>query len=152
MILPFFRQCNYKCTKKNRYELATLANALVTLKLNHTCGYMLSRVCYIFGSAVRESVQDVTATHLTSQVVSTLRQADHLATQVIAQSGCMDQLSQMPVVLIPVHFDRDPLCRAPSCQRSVVIRPFITQDFMTGADLSGHQAIHNPGLHDRCRS
>lgn len=38
----------------------------------------------------------------------------------------------MPVVLIPVHFDRDVAYRHPSCQRSVVIRPFITEDFMTG--------------------
>ena len=40
----------------------------------------------------------------------------------------------MPVVLIPIHFDRDPQQRpvVPSCQRSVVIRTFITSDFMTG--------------------
>jgi len=38
----------------------------------------------------------------------------------------------MPVVLIPVHFDRDPINRTPSCRRSVVLRPFITNDFMTG--------------------
>lgn len=38
----------------------------------------------------------------------------------------------MPVVLIPLHFDRDLLTRDPSCQRSVVLRPFITNDFMTG--------------------
>lgn len=38
----------------------------------------------------------------------------------------------MPVVLVPLHFDRDIAYRHPSCQRSVVIRPFITEDFMTG--------------------
>ena len=38
----------------------------------------------------------------------------------------------MPIVLIPVHFDRDPIDHIPSCQRSVVIRTFITNDFMTG--------------------
>lgn len=38
----------------------------------------------------------------------------------------------MPVILIPLHFDRDPAIRGPSCQRSVVLRPFITHDFMTG--------------------
>lgn len=43
-------------------------------------------------------------------------------------------VSQMPVVLIPIHFDRDPEQRPvlPSCQRSAVIRTFITSDFMTG--------------------
>lgn len=38
----------------------------------------------------------------------------------------------MPVVLIPLHFDRDIFVRESSCQRSVVLRPFITNDFMTG--------------------
>ena len=44
----------------------------------------------------------------------------------------MHALSQMPVILIPIHFDRDVVNRVPSCQHSVVLRPFITQDFMTG--------------------
>ena len=38
----------------------------------------------------------------------------------------------MPIVLIPIHFDRSNIERTTSFQRSVVIRPFITQDFMTG--------------------
>lgn len=38
----------------------------------------------------------------------------------------------MPVVMIPVHFDRDPLERKASTLRSFVLRPFITNDFMTG--------------------
>lgn len=46
----------------------------------------------------------------------------------------MDCVSQMPVILLPLHFDRDPNLRPPipSCQRSVAIRTFITTDFMTG--------------------
>ena len=47
-------------------------------------------------------------------------------------SGVVAKLSQMPIVLIPIHFDRDPIDHIPSCQRSVVIRTFITSDFMTG--------------------
>lgn len=49
--------------------------------------------------------------------------------------GCYSQISQMPVVLIPVHFDRDPALKIPSCSRSVVIRPFLTNDFMTGVPV-----------------
>ena len=41
-------------------------------------------------------------------------------------------VAQMPVILIPIHFDRDIASRAPSCQRSVVLRTLITEDFMTG--------------------
>lgn len=39
---------------------------------------------------------------------------------------------QMPVVMIPIHFDRDPLERKTSTLRSFVLRPFLTNDFMTG--------------------
>ena len=48
------------------------------------------------------------------------------------QAGVSKNISQMPVILVPLHFDRDPTSYAPSCQRSVVIRTFITNDFMTG--------------------
>ncbi|KAK3911777.1 GMP synthase [glutamine-hydrolyzing] [Frankliniella fusca] len=92
----------------------------------------INRVCYVYGGIVKDAVSDITPTCLTSNVLSTLRQADHLATQVLTSSNCMAALSQMPVILIPVHFDRDSVNRTPSCQRSVVLRPFVTQDFMTG--------------------
>jgi hypothetical protein len=41
----------------------------------------------------------------------------------------------MPVVLVPLHFDRDPVDRKPSAQRSIVLRPFVTSDFMTGVPV-----------------
>ena len=104
-------------------------------------------------------VTDVTPTMLTPFVISTLRQADHLANQVNnnkkfvklhtilekkpkfnvfnlqvlnANQEAKSKLSQMPLVLIPIHFDRSPIEKVTSFQRSVVIRTFITQDFMTG--------------------
>ncbi|XP_068234792.1 GMP synthase [glutamine-hydrolyzing] isoform X2 [Palaemon carinicauda] len=92
----------------------------------------INRICFIFGGAVKDPVHDVTPTTLTNGVLATLRQADFLANQVLAESGFMEKLSQMPIVLIPIHFDRDTVTRAPSCQRSIVLRPFITHDFMTG--------------------
>lgn len=92
----------------------------------------VNRVCYIAGGLVKDQVQDVTPTFLTSHVLSTLRQVDYIANQVLATSGCLSAISQMPVILIPIHFDRDTAIRVPSCQRSVVLRPFCTQDFMTG--------------------
>lgn len=92
----------------------------------------VNRVCYISGGLVKDQVQDVTPTFLTSHVLSTLRQVDYIANQVLATSGCLSAISQMPVILIPIHFDRDTAIRVPSCQRSVVLRPFCTQDFMTG--------------------
>ena len=42
----------------------------------------INRVTYIFGGVVEHPVSDVTPTMLTPMVISTLRQADHLANQV----------------------------------------------------------------------
>lgn len=69
----------------------------------------------------------------------------HLKTALICYhciilAGVLSQISQMPIVLIPVHFDRDPINHIPSCQRSLVIRTFITNDFMTGVPAT-------PGKH-----
>ncbi|KAK5641448.1 hypothetical protein RI129_009995 [Pyrocoelia pectoralis] len=92
----------------------------------------INRVCYIFGGLVKEIIPDLTPTHLTCQVLSSLRQADDLAMGVLQSSGYSGSISQMPVILLPIHFDRDQTLRIPSCQRSIVLRPFCTQDFMTG--------------------
>lgn len=102
----------------------------------------VNRVCYAFGGLIKEQVTDITPTFLTQQVISTLRQADDLATQVLVSSGYASRIAQMPVVMIPIHFDRDAAVRAASCQRSLVLRPFITSDFMTGiAALPGSDAM-----------
>lgn len=77
-------------------------------------------------------MQDITPTYLKPQVLSTLREADFLAHNVLHQHNYHRCVAQMPIILIPVHFDRDVVSRQPSCQRSVVIRTFITEDFMTG--------------------
>ncbi|XP_034949486.1 GMP synthase [glutamine-hydrolyzing] [Chelonus insularis] len=100
----------------------------------------VNRVCYIFGPLVQHPITDITPTHLTSNVIATLRQADHLVNQVLASNGCVNAISQMPVILIPVHFDRDAATRTPSCQRSIVLRPFCSSDFMTGTPaIPGNQ-------------
>jgi GMP synthase (glutamine-hydrolysing) len=60
----------------------------------------------------------------------------------------MESISQMPVVLIPIHFDRDYASRAPPCQRSVVLRPFCSQDFMTGTPaIPGHELPMHVSFH-----
>lgn len=81
---------------------------------------------------MKDAISDITPTLLTQRVLATLRNADNLVNKVVAESGLLTKISQMPIILIPVHFDRDVLSHLPSCQRSVVLRPFITADFMTG--------------------
>ena len=115
----------------------------------------------MFGGAVHGPIEDITPTFLTPNVLATLREVDDIAHASLLKHsespihlcrlchvkphdsfpstlpGFEDAvrcISQMPVVLIPVHFDRDTQQRPmlPSCQRSVVIRTFLTSDFMTG--------------------
>jgi len=103
--------------------------------------HKINRVVWVFGSAVKDAIQDITPTRLTKVALSKLREADHIAQKILRESGYHRAISQMPVVLTPLHFDRDPLLsRVPSCQHSVVIRTFITSDFMTGVPaLPGDQ-------------
>ncbi|XP_073989483.1 GMP synthase burgundy [Rhodnius prolixus] len=115
---------------------------IILSKLIPRVCHNVNRVCYIGGGLVKDPVQDITPTYLTTHVLATVRQADHLATQVLNNSEYMRKVSQMPVILLPLHFDRDAALRAPSCQRSIVIRPFITQDFMTG--IPAVPGVHIP--------
>ncbi|KAA8593913.1 hypothetical protein FQN60_004747 [Etheostoma spectabile] len=94
--------------------------------------HSINRVVYVFGSHMKEPPTDITPTFLTTGVLSTLRQADFVAHSILRESGYSGKISQMPVILTPLHFDRDPLQKQPSCRRSVVVRTFITSDFMTG--------------------
>ena len=92
----------------------------------------INRICYVFGGIVEHQITDVTPTFLTPNVIATIRQADHVANQVLNTAECTRKVSQMPVVLLPLHFDRPMIERTSSLQRSVAIRPFKTKDFMTG--------------------
>lgn len=62
---------------------------LCLLSLAYVVNYVLylPRVVYIFGKAISEPVSDITPTHLTPQVLSTLREADYQAHRVLQESG-----------------------------------------------------------------
>ncbi|RZF38466.1 hypothetical protein LSTR_LSTR011956 [Laodelphax striatellus] len=107
-------------------DLSFLANLMPRVCHN------VNRVCYVAGPLVKDQILDITPTFLTTHVLSTLRQADFVATQILMSNNVMQSVTQMPVVLLPIHFDRDAATRTPSCQHSIVLRPFITNDFMTG--------------------
>ncbi|KIH61758.1 GMP synthase domain protein [Ancylostoma duodenale] len=101
-----------------------------------------SRVVYVFGDPVVYPVTTITPTYLNAFTVRTLQEADHLATEALhgrRMDGSRDpnlvdlskKVQQMPVVMVPIHFDRPPN-EVNSYKRSFVLRPFITADFMTG--------------------
>nr|CAX73074.1 putative GMP synthase [Schistosoma japonicum] len=93
----------------------------------------INRVVYILGPQVVHPVNDITITYLREPVINTLREVDDKVMSILHNNGCINSVDQMPVVLIPIHFDRDPsqVVSIPSILRSVVIRPVKTADFMT---------------------
>lgn len=105
----------------------------------------INRVCYVFGGHIQYPVTEVTYTHISNFALSQLREADAIANEVMKSTGTTRQIAQMPIVLIPIHFDRDPANKVPSVQRSVVLRPFITNDFMTGVPaIPGSERLPMP--------
>ena len=96
------------------------------------CCHNINRVAYVFGGEVSHAVNDITVTYLDAPTVDLLRTADDIAMTTLKMDNCLKSVSQMPVVMIPIHFDRDPVKRVASIKRSIVLRTFKTQDFMTG--------------------
>lgn len=101
----------------------------------------VNRVCYIFGPSIKYPVSNVTHTSLTPTPICQIREADHIASSMMHAQGYASKVSQMPIILIPIHFDREIIIRHQSCQRSVVIRTFITEDFMTGVPVIPNKQI-----------
>lgn len=85
----------------------------------------MNRVVYIFGESVQQAVEDITPTHLTPDVIKQLQDADDIVNELLLKHELTKVLSQVPVVLFPVNFG------IPG-NRSIALRPFITNDFMTG--------------------
>jgi GMP synthase (glutamine-hydrolysing) len=85
----------------------------------------VNRVVYIFGDKLEAPVYDITPTFPTPEAMEQLRLADRLVNDVLRKYGLHESLSQVPVVSFPVHFGQPG-------NRSIGIRTFITNDFMTG--------------------
>ena len=116
-------------------QLARLAKLIPRICHN------VNRVCYIFGESVKSPVVNITQTTLTPTVIAQLREADHVANTIMFAHNMGHKVSQMPVILIPIHFDREVITRQQSYQRSVVIRTFLTEDFMTGVPVIPNKQI-----------
>ena len=86
----------------------------------------VNRVVYAYGERVDEQwVGGVTPTHLTADVIAQLQQCDDIVNEVLLQYDLIKPLSQVPVILFPASF-------GVAGMRSVCVRTFITNDFMTG--------------------
>lgn len=118
-------------------------NLIFLAKLIPRICHNVNRVVYLIGKPLKEThfPQETTVTTLSDFVLSQLRECDHIANTVLIENNVVDNISQMGVILVPLHFDREPYSsKVGSCQRAIVLRPFISKDFMTG-----EAAI--PGIH-----
>lgn len=84
----------------------------------------VSRVIYLFGQGPGGRI-GITPTFLRDTELALLREADRLVNERLLAAGCYGLVDQFPVVLLPADMG------IPGC-RTLVLRPFITNDFMTG--------------------
>ncbi|AIN98306.1 glutamine amidotransferase, putative [Leishmania panamensis] len=87
--------------------------------------HAVNRVVFMFGPPQSESPSSVTRTYLTTDVLDKIRVADDKVNGILMKHQLVRSLSQVPIVLIPVGFDKT------GCY-SVIVRTFLTNDFMTG--------------------
>merc|ERR1712176_754568 len=92
----------------------------------------VNRVVYCFGGPVTGPFQRITRTLPSREALDQLRAADDVVNRTLIKHDLTTKLSQVPVVSFPVDF----CCRDEHAQlttkRSIAIRTFITNDFMTG--------------------
>lgn len=135
------RTYSYVCALSSSAPPDWVALSFLAHVIPRIC-HSINRVVYVFGPQVAYPINDVTVTYLRDPVIETLREVDDRVMTVLRHSNSMDAVGQLPVVLLPIHFDRDPsqVVTLPSILRSVVLRPFITTDFMTG--LAAIPGVH----------
>ena len=97
----------------------------LTLEIPKTV-HDVNRVVYLFGEKLTKPAQtQMTITKLDRESITQLQEADDIVNQTLLKYDLIRKLSQVPVILAPVDFDQDG-------KRTIVIRTFITNDFMTG--------------------
>jgi GMP synthase (glutamine-hydrolysing) len=82
----------------------------------------INRVIYLLGPTPRPQ-QNLKAGYLTRDRLDLLRRADAISMAALERHGLMEEVTQMPTVLLPLSSD--------GVQESVVLRPIATSDFMT---------------------
>lgn len=85
----------------------------------------INRIAYIFGDKINEFSEGITKTLLTVDTIDQLRIADDIFNRSMNENGYIRALSQAPIILTPLNFGIND-------NRSIVMRPFVTRDFMTG--------------------
>lgn len=105
----------------------------------------VNRVVFVFHETTTHLIKDITVTHINEATIEIVQKADKIVYQTLRGLNSLDKpnpllkdslkcIEQMPVVLVPIHFNRFFTLPQifPSTKRSIVLRPFLTRDFMTG--------------------
>uniref|UniRef100_A0A914N0D3 GMP synthase (glutamine-hydrolyzing) n=1 Tax=Meloidogyne incognita TaxID=6306 RepID=A0A914N0D3_MELIC len=105
----------------------------------------VNRVVFVFHETTTNLIKDITVTHINEATIEIIQKADKIVYQTLRGLDSLDNpnpllkdslkcIEQMPVVLVPIHFNRFYTLPQvfPSTKRSIVLRPFLTRDFMTG--------------------
>eukprot|EP01120_Amphizonella_sp_Union-15-10_P015163 TRINITY_DN7727_c0_g1_i1.p1 TRINITY_DN7727_c0_g1~~TRINITY_DN7727_c0_g1_i1.p1 ORF type:complete len:665 (+),score=117.04 TRINITY_DN7727_c0_g1_i1:84-2078(+) len=128
--------CALTCNGDPDWSILFILARLIT-RICHS----VNRVVYIFGDLIPGPITQVTPTLLTSDVINLLQEVDEVVNQVLFRYDLVKRLSQVPVILIPITFSEIGL-------RSVVIRTFITEDFMTGRPAVPGKDVDISALND----
>jgi len=94
----------------------------------------VNRIIYIFGDKFSRIVKDITPTLPEKNAIDQLRAADKIVNDLLQKHNLIQKLSQVPVISFPVNFGQ-------KGKRSIGIRTFITNDFMTGVPATPGQEI-----------
>merc|ERR1712048_894536 len=92
--------------------------------------HKVNRVCYAFGGSVTGPYRNITPTFPGREPLDQLRAADAIVNKALIKYNLTTKLSQVPVVSFPVDFSSS--SSSDTSKRSIAIRTFITNDFMTG--------------------
>ncbi|ORC87864.1 putative GMP synthase, putative,glutamine amidotransferase [Trypanosoma theileri] len=85
----------------------------------------VNRVVFMFGPKRSDSPRTAAKTTLIPSVLDKLRIADDVVNRALVKHNLVSRLSQVPVVLLPLGFEE-------KGEISIVVRTFLTNDFMTG--------------------
>lgn len=131
------------CQFKDEYTPWERVERLARILPNRV--HNVNRVVFAFRQSSGNPITDITVTHINEGTLEQLQTADHIVYQTLrgldtndrpnpSLENVIHKVQQMPVVLVPIHFQRqfNPPQYFPSIKRSIVLRPFLTRDFMTG--------------------
>lgn len=103
--------------------------------------HAVNRVVYVFGNKLTEPVNSITPTLPVPDAIDQLRQADRAVNDILMKYDLIKNLSQVPVISFPIDFGQ-------KGKRSIGIRTFITNDFMTGVPALPDEDIPEKALEE----